>query len=68
MAKTLLDIDAALLDQARRLANVRSKRETVELALRELVRRHHANRLTAAAGRSSLRWTRADIRAMREGR
>ncbi len=68
MAKTLLEIDERLLDQARRLAKARSKREAVELALQEFVRRHHAARLIAAAGTSSLRWTRADVRAMREGR
>ncbi len=68
MPKTLLDIDEGLLNEARRLAGARTKREAVEVALREFVRRRHAGRLIAAAGTSSLQWTRADIRAMREGR
>lgn len=68
MAKTLLNLDPALLDQARQLARARTKREAVEIALREFVRRHHAHRLSQAAGTSSMRWTPADVRAMREGR
>ncbi|MDR5695921.1 MAG: type II toxin-antitoxin system VapB family antitoxin [Armatimonadota bacterium] len=68
MAKTLLEIDKNLLEKARRLAGVRTKREAVEIALREFVRRRHAKRLIAAAGTSSIRWAQADIRAMREGR
>ncbi len=68
MAKTLLDIDEHLMDEARRLANARTKREAVEIALREFVRRRRIKGLVAAAGTSSIRWTPADVRAMREGR
>ncbi len=68
MAKTLLEIDGRLLDEARRLAKARTKRETVEKALREFVRRRRVKSLVAAAGTSSIRWTAADIRSMREGR
>ena len=68
MAKTLVDIEEKLLDEARRLAKVRTKREAVEVALREYVRRRHAGSLISAAGKSSIRWTPADIRTMREGR
>ncbi len=68
MAKTLLDIEEGLLDEARQLAKVRTKREAVEVALREYVRRHRTRSLMSAAGKSSIRWTAADIRTMREGR
>lgn len=68
MAKTLIDIDEGLLDEARRLAKVSTKREAVQIALREFVRRRRVERLVAAAGKSSMRWTQADLRAMREGR
>jgi len=68
VAKTLLDIEERLLDEARQLAKVRTKREAVEVALREYVRRHRAGSLMSAAGKSSIRWTAADIRTMREGR
>jgi Arc/MetJ family transcription regulator len=68
VAKTLLDIEEGLLDEARRLAKVRTKREAVEVALREFVRRRRAENLVAAAGKSSIRWTPVDIRALRGGR
>lgn len=68
MAKTLLDIEEDLLDEARQLAKVRTKREAVEVALREFVRRRRADNLASAAGKSSIRWTPADIRRMRGGR
>ena len=68
MAKTLVDIEERLLDEARRLAKVRTKREAVEVALLEYVRRHRTRNLMSAAGKSSIRWAPADIRAMREGR
>jgi Arc/MetJ family transcription regulator len=68
MAKTLLDIEEKLLDEVRRLAKVHTKKEAVEVALREFVRRRRAESLASAAGKSSVRWTPADIRAMREGR
>jgi len=68
MAKTLIDIDDGLLDEARRLANVRTKRDAVHAALLEFVRRRRVERLVAAAGKSSMRWTPADVRRMREGR
>lgn len=68
MAKTLLNVDERLLNEVRRLAKVRTKTEAVEVALREFVRRSRAEHLAAAAGKSSIRWTPADIRAMREGR
>jgi Arc/MetJ family transcription regulator len=68
MAKTLLDIERELLEEARRLAKVRTKREAVEVALREFVRRRRADNLASVAGKSTIRWTPADIRGMREGR
>ena len=43
-------------------------REAVEVALREFVRRRRAEHLADVAGKSSMRWTPADIRALRDGR
>lgn len=68
MAKTLINIDEGLLDEARRLANVRTKRDAVHAALREFVRRRRIERLVAAAGKSSMRWTPVAVRCMRDGR
>ena len=56
MAKTLVDIEERLLDEACRLAKVRTKREAVDVALREYVRRHRTGSLMSAAGKSSMRW------------
>jgi Arc/MetJ family transcription regulator len=39
MAKTLIDIDAELLEQARRILGTDTKKDTVNSALREVVRR-----------------------------
>lgn len=68
MAKTLINIDKKLLDEARRLANVRTKRDAVHAALLEFVRRRRIERLVAAAGTSSTRWTPAVARRMRGSR
>jgi Arc/MetJ family transcription regulator len=68
MAKTLLDIEEDLLDEVRRIAKVRTKREAVEVALREFVHRRAADNLASAAGKSTIRWTPTDIRRMRERR
>jgi Arc/MetJ family transcription regulator len=68
VAKTLIDIDETLLDEVRRLANVRTKRDAVHVALREFIRRRRIERLVAAAGKSSMRWTPSDVRRMREER
>ena len=49
MAKTLIDIDDALLREARRILGVGSKKDCVNGALRELVRRDAAARFVAIA-------------------
>jgi Arc/MetJ family transcription regulator len=42
MPKTLIDIDADLLDHARQILETATKKDTVNTALREIVRRHAA--------------------------
>jgi Arc/MetJ family transcription regulator len=42
MTKTLIDVDDDLLDQARKILGVVTKRDTVNGALRDVVRRHAA--------------------------
>ncbi|HEV8120073.1 MAG TPA: type II toxin-antitoxin system VapB family antitoxin [Candidatus Polarisedimenticolia bacterium] len=39
MARTNIDIDEALVEQARRLTGAKSKREAVDIALRRLVQK-----------------------------
>jgi Arc/MetJ family transcription regulator len=42
MTKTLIDIDDDMLDQARKILGVATKKDTVNGALREVVRGHAA--------------------------
>jgi Arc/MetJ family transcription regulator len=41
MAVTQIDVDDEALDEAMRIAGTRTKKETVNLALREFVASHH---------------------------
>ncbi len=54
MAKTLVDIDPDLLVEAQRILHGSSKKDTITLALAEVVaadaRRRHVERLTKLAG------------------
>jgi Arc/MetJ family transcription regulator len=49
MAKTLIDIDADLLDHARQILGATTKKATVNSALREVVRRHAAQAFLSRA-------------------
>lgn len=49
MSKTLVDIDDALLREAQRILGVRTKKDAVNGALRELVRRDAAARFLELA-------------------
>lgn len=68
MPRMMVTIDDALLAEARRLTGARTKRETIEMALREAVRRRKLVELAAMAGRVNIRLTRRQLDAMRTGR
>lgn len=68
MPRMMVTIDDALLAEARRLTGARTKRETIEMALREAVRRRKLAELAAMAGRVNIRLTRRQLDAMRTGR
>ena len=63
--RTNIEIDDEILDEARRLTGLRTKRETVDLALRELVARHR--RMGILDLRGKVRWE-GDLNQMRRGR
>lgn len=63
--RTNIEIDDALLAEARRLTGVRTKREAVDLALRELVRRGRRVGLLDLAG--AVRWE-GDLEELRADR
>lgn len=48
--RTNIDIDDRLLEQAKRVARTKTKKETVEYALRELIRRKQRRRVLELRG------------------
>lgn len=63
--RTNIDIDDAVLAEARRLTGLSTKRETVDFALRELVARER--RLGILDLRGKVRW-KGDLAQSRRGR
>jgi Arc/MetJ family transcription regulator len=63
-----IEIDAALLEEARRTLGVRTKREAIERALQELVRQQRRRAIRAHAGKVELELTQETLRALRESR
>jgi Arc/MetJ family transcription regulator len=63
--RTNIEIDDEVMREAQRLTGVRTKRETVDLALRELVARHH--RLGILDLRGRVHWE-GDLDSSRRGR
>ncbi|HEC63543.1 MAG TPA: type II toxin-antitoxin system VapB family antitoxin [Candidatus Acetothermia bacterium] len=68
MARMTLTIDERLLETARRLCGVKTKRETVEIALRELVQRLRRREMATHAGKVELELSQEGLRRLREGR
>ncbi len=50
MARLSADIDPAVLKEAQRISGARTKRETIDHALRELIARHRMRELATLAG------------------
>jgi Arc/MetJ family transcription regulator len=63
--RTNIEIDDTLMREARRLTGIKTKREMVDLALRELVARHR--RLGILALRGRVHWE-GDLEKSRRGR
>jgi Arc/MetJ family transcription regulator len=63
--RTNIEIDDEILDEARRLIGARTKREAVDMALRELVARHR--RIGILDLRGQVRWE-GDLDESRRGR
>ena len=63
--RTNIEINDDLMQEAMRLAGTKTKRETVELALKELVARYQ--RLGILSLRGKVNWT-GDLKEMRRGR
>jgi Arc/MetJ family transcription regulator len=63
--RTNIDIDDKLLAQAKKMAGTKTKKETVEYALRELVRRRQRQSISDLYGK--VHWT-GDLEESRRGR
>jgi len=68
MVRLTVTIDEELIGEAKRLSGAKTKRETLEYAIREFVRRLRQGQLAARAGTSARRLTHADLRHWREAR
>ena len=64
----MVDVDAALLEEARMLLGVRTKREAIKRALRELVWRARLTRVAAHAGTVELALDQEELRRLRAER
>ena len=68
MVRVTLTVDERLLETARKLCGARTKRETVDIALRELVRRLGCRQIVSHAGKVELDLTQSELQRLREGR
>ncbi len=65
MTRITVEIDDKLLEEAKRLTGARTRRATIEAALRDLIRRHQTAALSGLASRIRIRLTRRDLKVMR---
>ena len=66
MVRMTVTVDEKLLKTAKKLSRARTKRETIELALRELIRRYRKQGIAAHSGKIELGLTQEDLRRLRE--
>ena len=66
MGRTTLFIDEKLMDEARKLTNLRTKREVVEEGLRELIRKKNRELLRKELGTYEIELTPQELERLRE--
>lgn len=66
MERFTIAVDPELLREAIRLTGKKRKREVIELALRELVRKHRLAELRELAGSGLVDWTPEEFSSWRE--
>ncbi len=66
MKRFSISVDPELLAEAMRLAGKKRKREVIELALRELVRKYRLTELKELAGSGLVDWTPEKLSSWRE--
>lgn len=65
--RTTLDIDIKLLEEAMRLTKAKSKKETIDVSLKELIRQRRRERLLSRLGRFKLDLTLKKLERLRQG-
>ena len=63
--RSTIDIDEQVLAEAMKVANVRTKKELIDLSLKELVRKKRRERLLARFGKFSLSISASQLEKMR---
>lgn len=66
--KTLVDIDDNLIKQAMEIVCVRTKKETVQIALEELIKTRQRQKLKAMAGSGTLSMSLTELKELRHRR
>lgn len=64
--RSTIDIDEHVLAEAMKVANVRTKKELIDLSLRELVRKKRRERLSSKLGKISLNISASQLEKMRK--
>ena len=65
--RTTLDIDIKLLEEAMRLTRAKSKKETIDVSLKELIRQRRRERILSRLGRFKLDLTLRKLERLRQG-
>jgi len=66
MSRFTISIDSEILNEAMRLSGKKYKREVIELALGELIKKHQLLELQGLAGSDLVDWTPEDFASWRE--
>ena len=66
MKRLSISVDPELLDESKRLADVKTKREAIEVALREFVRTRHLQELAQLAGSGLVDMSPGDLEKWRD--
>ncbi len=66
--KTLIDIDNILLEKAIQLSHAATKKETIHLALKELIKLKLRGQLKEMAGSGLIEWSLDDLKGSRHQR
>lgn len=64
--RSTIDIDETLLNEARRLTQAKTKKDLVNLSLRELIRKRRREHLASLFGSTAVDMSPDDVEKMRE--